>query len=67
MAETGKYSREYLNMIKNDEYLFINFKTLFNGYNCYGCSKAISWHKSDPPPYRPNIGDIFSILEKKII
>ena len=48
-------------MIKNDEYLFINFKTLFDGYNCYGWSEAISRHKSDPPPYRPNIGYIFNL------
>ena len=56
---SGKYGRKYLNMIKNDEYLFINFEVLFLGYDCYNCVRTSPTFIS--PPYYTDIGYIFNL------
>ena len=56
---SGKYDRKYLNMIKNDEYLFINFEVLFLGYDCYNCVRTSPTFIS--PPYYTDIGYIFNL------
>ena len=37
---SGEIGREYLNMVKNEKYLFINFKVYSLNYNCYNCVKT---------------------------
>lgn len=46
-------------MIKNDEYLFVNFKVLFLGYDCYNCVRTRPTFIS--PPYYTDIGYIFNL------
>ena len=74
---SGEFGRHYLNMVKNEKYLFVNFEVFSYSYNCYNCVKYhiiydAHTHREirrrrDPisliPPRYPKIGYIFN-LEK---
>ena len=72
---SGEVGREYLNMTKNEKYLFVNFNTYSLSYNCYNWVKQNYIYdkvnqckiiqRTNPisfiPPQYPNIGYIFNL------
>ena len=66
---SGEFGRHYLNMVKNEKYLFVNFEVYSYFYDCYNCVNCVKYDiiYDDPisliPPRYPIIGYIFN-LEK---
>ena len=60
---SGKYSREYLNMIKNDKYLFANFRVKNLTYCNRNMMMPFENYPLEPPNF-PKVGYVFN-LEKE--